>query len=182
MATFIKPRYQKKDYWVDPKTGYHFTGGGILFFDDVGIWTVGEMQGGTIEYTDPGGRYNYNDCNIWGTIRRELWEETYGMCDLTTSQIESFTSGTDQPIVYVNGHTDQPVYLCIVARLPKNMVLREDEFIRRRDITVGQNPDTPPKNYKTLCIKRIRYTEISNGTVNLSRRLRLILKNTTFGA
>lgn len=172
-----------KKQWHDPVTGYKLSAGGILFYDDEGIWVIGERIGSEIEYTDIGGRYNPNDCNIWTTIRRELEEETYGMCDITTSQIKTFISpsggeSTSTPrsgVIYIEGHDQQPVYVCIVTKTPSNITLREDLFSRLRDITISENPDMPSTFYKPVCLKKIRYSELKNDKFRLSFRLKKIL-------
>src|SRR5271155_5670271 len=82
---------KKKPCWNDPVTGRHFSAGGILLYDAQGFYLVGETSNSGIVYSDIGGRYMPEDGNIWAAIRRELYEETYGVCDLLANEVIAYS-------------------------------------------------------------------------------------------
>ena len=61
----IKKQQGKKKYrWFDGK-GRQLTAGGILPYDDTGIWVIGEEDKSGITYTDAGGKYQFEDGDIY---------------------------------------------------------------------------------------------------------------------
>jgi hypothetical protein len=171
----------KKYRWHDLKTGFCFTAGGILFYDEVGIWTIIETDKNGAVYNDIGGKYTFEDGNIWTTIRRELCEETYGLCDLLVSEVKEL--GEKYPPVYINGHDGSPTYACIVAPLsaaPPGRINMDSELFReRRRATLDENPETPPPFYSPVLLTRLTFDELNN--VRLGFRLKRILAVCSFG-
>ena len=180
----LKSSPRKKFKWHDLSTGYTLTAGGILFYDDQGIWVIGEKDRSGIVYTDIGGRYTYEDGNIWVTISRELREETYGTCELFASEIVSLSK--KHPPVYVNGHENRPVYMCLVIPIVelmlesrKNFVLDPIMFNKQRNITLAENPDVPADYYCPCVLTKLSYEELADPRFRLSYRLKRIMKFST---
>ena len=166
----------RKYRWQDP-SGKKFTAAGILFYDDEGIWVIGETEKNGIVYNDIGGKYMFEDGNIWTTIRRELTEETYGLCDMLVREIEELAK--KYPPVAINGHDSIPTYMCLVVPLsdiPKDRLnLDPAAFTRRRDITLQENPDIPSHYYSPVLLTKLRYDDIRNKIKDVGFRLKRVL-------
>ena len=178
---FIKNSPRKKFKWHDPDTNNVLTAGGILFYDDSGVWVIGEKDKNGIVYTDIGGKYTYEDGNIWATIARELREETYGLCEIFVREIISLAKR--YPPVYVNGHDNRPVYVCLVVPLRalnlfsrEYFVLDPNLFAVQRKKTLDENPDVPVDFYSPCILTKLSYEELRNPLFRLSYRLKRILK------
>lgn len=174
---------RKKFKWHDSSSGNTLTAGGILFYDDDGIWVVGEKDKNGIVYSDIGGRYNYEDGNIWTSIARELREETYGICEMFASEIVELSKKF--PPVYVNGHENKPTYVCLVVPIPamkletrQHFSLDSSLFDAQRLKTLSENPDVPVDYYPCLLTK-LSYEEIKNPAFRLSYRLKRVLRFST---
>ena len=167
----------KKFRWYDEQ-GRQLTAGGLLPYDDRGVWVIGEQKtrDGEIEWTDPGGKYKFEDCDIYTTISREFSEELYHSSSISRECILNIKK-TNTP-TYVNGHRGTPVYICYIVHtdeLKKYQVkLDPDLFLRYRQKTLSGNPNVPPEYYSSVKLKHILFSEIGN--VNLSYRLKRILR------
>lgn len=187
MERTIKPKNpnpQKKFQWRDPTTGHFFSAGGILIYDSDGIWVIGEKDStsagkGSISYTDMGGKYAYEDGNIFATIARECREETYGLCEIFASTVESLVSKIGS--VLVNGHSNKPVYMCLVVSLEElsnnNVFFNLDpkKFEEKRGKVMQENLDVPESYYSPCLLTKIPFSEISKH--RLSYRLKRIVKH-----
>jgi hypothetical protein len=173
---------KKKYRWVDQKTGHHLTAGGILFYDDHGVWLLGERDKHGVIYTDIGGKYNFEDCNIYATIARELGEETYHTCEATCSQIKALAEAYS--FVYVNGHQNLPVYACVVVHISQCSfaTLDSKKFIESRHQAILENPHVPPDRYKTLCLTYFTFENVKKQNLKLSFRLKRILRHSRLGS
>ena len=165
----------QKCRWND-NYGNKLSAGGILFYDDKGIWTVGEKNSkDEIVYSDPGGKYNYEDCDILKTIVRELSEETYNTIEITRLQLKKVIEENNiSPIyVYANG---KATYICYVIpiSLMKNIFFDYEKFRIERDVTITHNPQMKTK-YIVHEIRHITYEELKNEDVPLSFRLKRII-------
>nr|QBK86520.1 MAG: hypothetical protein LCMAC102_03150 [Marseillevirus LCMAC102] len=182
-------KYKKKFKW-DDSNGRHLTAGGLLPYDENGIWVIGEHQkNGTLEWTDPGGKYKFEDCDIYTTISREFCEELYHSAELTRSQVIKFASHNSP--IYVNGSCNRPVYICYVIPLTElqeegihmNPVL----FAQYRCNALRSNPDVPRDFYSSIELRHINFTELAQELYDnhksktssfiLSYRLKRILRH-----
>lgn len=171
-----QPSKSKKFRWVDDY-GRHLTAGGILPYDDDGVWVIGEQDKHGITYTDVGGKYQFEDGDIFKTIARELGEETYHLCDLSRTEIVGLYKKNSHKTVYVNGHQNKPVYMCVVVpRSELNGCLDNDKFVEERARVVTRNPDVPPEYYNSVCIRHLTWDDINSGEFKLSYRLKRILR------
>lgn len=172
-----KPATHEKYRWHDPVNNVQLTAAGLLLYDDVGVWVIGEMEKGRVVYTDPGGKYNFEDGDIYATIAREFCEETYHSSEITRSKIIELSC--HHPPVYVRGHHNFPVYVCYVVPLTETGVtIDPDLFQRQRSQVLANNPRVPQGCYKAVELKRIPYAELK--TAPLSYRLNRILSSFTF--
>lgn len=181
-----KKFYKKKYRWTDPKTGYKLYGAGIIFYDDNGIWVIGESKKNGVELTDMGGKYNVEDGNICATIARELSEETYHTCELTRSQVETLSRVYHK--VYMLDQNKNPIYVCLIVPLSAvhnyGVCLNPNRFLRSRRRTLNENPDVPKHWFNSLFLYYIGYDKLDslmNNTVTdegykLSYRLKSILR------
>lgn len=188
--------------WYDSVLKKRFTAGGILFYDEEGIYVVDEARG----YSDFGGRYAYEDGSIWATIRRELYEETFGGCDLLVKDIEDMvgmvvTIDGDAGVgLYIRGRgyalnlaknqkssciplhekSENNSYICLIV--PVLAIGREvldnavDMCEERRKKFIEDNP-MAPKGIYPCGIRKIMW-EI--GDAKLSYRLKTIVSMLTY--
>jgi len=163
----------KKYRWINPETGDTLAAGGILFHDDHSFWAIEEK--GT--HNDIGGRYSADDGDIFATIRRELYEETYGVFDLLVSQIRKFS--TEYGLCGIEDLNKKCIYVCICV--PISVICTacgleegeiEEKFIKAREKTVKQNPGV---HYKPLKIQKIKIEDIRK--FKIGYRLRSIIKH-----
>jgi hypothetical protein len=175
------PNRKKKYRWIDPQSGNTYSAGGIMFYTNDSLWLIEEKNGKNNVLTDIGGKYNIDDGNIWTCIRRELEEETYGLCDVRTSDIihlSSESSNTGVKCVIVTDHHKNAMtsYMCIavpVNMAPLGVVLDPEEYDRRREVYIKQNPDAAANYYKPLKLVNLPIDKLHE--TNLSYRLRRIL-------
>ncbi len=176
-----KGRPGEKYRWHDPNSDDQITAGGILFYDDTGFWAVGEIDdatNNTITYTDPGGRYTPEDGTIWTAIRRELYEETYGVCDFLVKDIIEWSK--KYGVIKVDGHLKKPVYVCLCVPVSAVPDLKFDTelFITNRNKLLLQNPYAPTHiHFKPVVLQKISYAEAETHKYKLSYRLKSILSN-----
>jgi hypothetical protein len=197
----VKPSYKKEKFrWINPETGDHLSAGGILFYSlkDPGVfWALEETckkgfvsldsstpRNAVTEYNDIGGKYSPDDGNIFATIRRELYEETYGLIDILVSDIKRFSDKYGSKRVL--NHKGECVYICICVPIDDivnastrgTSRLEEDEmdakFSLLRDNTIKQNPKAV---YKPLKLVKLKFDPApAEREPKLSYRLSTILK------
>lgn len=168
--------------WHDPR-GKQLTAGGILPYTEDGIWVIGEKQnqGDKIVWTDLGGKYEPEDCNINVTISREANEELYHSVHITPENIKKISETHKE--VYVFDQNNEPVYVCYVVSvdLLKEMKIFFDreKFLKNRSEALLQNPEVH-NFYVSVDLKHITFEdikkEIDNESKNVSFRLKEILK------
>lgn len=176
--------YQKK-YRYHDDNGKQLTAGGILPYDDNGIWVIAEKKkNGEIEWTDPGGKYKVEDCDIYTTIAREFCEEVYHSDSLSRKDILSL-SEKNTP-TYVNGHMNLPVYVCYIVHTDElkkyGVNLDPVKFLQCRNEALKHNPGVPDECFSSIELRYISFRDVEksmhsvNGPYNLSYRLRRILR------
>lgn len=173
-ATKSNPK--KKYRWKNPETGDFLTAGGILFYDTSYFWAIQEAGQRGLEYNDIGGKYSIDDGDIFATIRRELYEETYGVCDILVSDVRKFVE--KYGLKKVNDQRGACVYVCVCVPVSDIYNLCaisddtfEEKFKKERDKILSQNPDA---NYKPIKINKIHLKEKHN--YKIGYRLSVILK------
>lgn len=176
-----RPYKEAKFRWKDSK-GRELTAGGILPYDDTGIWVIGEINRNSIIFTDIGGKYQYQDCDIYKTIAREFGEELYHSSDMTREQMIELSS-ICQP-VYINGHKNKPVYICYIVHIDimngMGIYLNSELFLKNREFVLKENPDVPSEYYSSVVLTHLSFEDINNilstDKLQLSYRLKGILK------
>ena len=159
----IYKKFQKKKYrWHDGR-GRQLTAGGILPYDDNGIWVIEEnSRNGDIEWTDTGGKYRFEDCDIYTTIAREFSEEVYHSCNLSRSDVVDIAA-THTP-TYVNGHQNLPVYICYAVHanvlLKYGVNMSPAMFTKSRQKAILSNPDVPENYYSSINLRYIPFPEL----------------------
>jgi len=181
--------------------------GGIIICDSQivgrtlkeGIWVLIEKsrKGIGIEYTDIGGKYDWNDCDIYATISREFREELYNttelpyktikqLCQKSTNVRHSFFSSEPRDHLTCNqGQILNDVYImrkgrymCLIVdrkALPAVHLSPKDVEIAR-EITIKNNKWCKSEMYRTLSLYFLPFDEISEKIEYLSYRLLTILK------
>lgn len=182
--------HRKKDAFLD-ECGY-ISAGGILFYDNEGIWMISESCSKGINFTDFGGRYSKDDCDIYQTISRELFEESYTTIDIPRKDLLTILFKNPSPLlndksetnvgvhkVYVHGHDNQPAYKCFIVHtnLMKgyNIDISTETFEEGRNYTITKNPNTPSRHYKVCGLYHIPFERIKD--IELSYRMNKIIKH-----
>lgn len=171
----------EKYRWNDGQ-GRQLSAGGILPYDDDGIWVIGEKVKGEIIYTDIGGKYQYQDGDIYKTVAREFGEELYHSSNITREQVMEI-SKTSGPM-YVNGHKNIPVYICYIVpySFMKTMgiVLNPTLFLEHRAEVVRGNPFVSQDKYDSVVLTHIPFDKLVSMLAKeksaISYRLRGVLK------
>jgi hypothetical protein len=166
--------------WSDGE-GRLLSAGGLLPYDDNGIWVIEERRnGGPLEWNDIGGKYEPEDGDIFTTIAREFCEELYnstGGC-LTRNVLKRWVKGKMCKVAYVNGYKKQPVYVayCVSVSVLKTIDIKmnPEKFQRRRTKVVKQNPHVPEAYYGAMTLRYIPFTSFHEEIGRMSFRLRKV--------
>lgn len=171
---------QKKYRWTDPTTGYRLAAGGILFHDNEGVWLIRENKKGKVSYTDPGGKYEPADGDIYATISREFCQEMYYSCEITRRNVMSFPVTC---IEYVPDHENKPAYMCMVVHVKHLLKLGEDldpmQFDRDRSVVLLNNDKIPLDEYPSEALVYIPFARLfdPNCPHTLSMRMKYLVKH-----
>lgn len=163
--------YVKKYFWCNGDKRIY--AGGIIFFDNHGIWVLKEMIRNSELYIDPGGKYHYEDCDIFGTIVREFCEETYYSYPLSKQDLEATV--LNENIIETKCNTSGSYYLCV-------LVFREDQFDTEifhynRNRALTENPFVPKSFYSSLDFVKIKFEDIKSSFSKFHNRLKSICFN-----
>lgn len=170
----------RKPAWHD-SDGNRLTAGGILVYDEKGVWAIMEDREDYLcEWSDIGGRYRPEDGDIWFTIAREFCEETYHMAAMTRNSVLHLTTQEGVATCFLlDRRLEKPVYLSLVVpadRLAEvGVVMSPDAFLSGRERVLGSNPEAPPGSYPALELRHITYEALRAGTHRLSSRLVSVL-------
>jgi len=172
------PSFTKKikHFYLD-ENKEQITAGGVLFYNSEGIWVISEKcrkKGeDTIEYTDIGGRYHYDDIDIYQTISRELNEETYFSIEYKRSELIEIIQKNKNAFIYVNGGKfNKPTYKCYLIH---TSTINKDISIENFNIGKEYANKINNKYYKIDGLHFILWDRINEKY--LSHRLKWILRN-----
>lgn len=153
--------------WTDPYDQKEYMAGGILLFDAVGFWCVREAKG----LSDMGGRYHFEDNNIFGCIAKELREESFGTLEVLASQIESIVMKTRMSVSDIHPGSsrvvDLPHYFCLFCNICEyDLGLKFDPelFLVKRQETISQNKSVDPVHYTSLELVYVKFADIDTTT------------------
>lgn len=161
--------------WHDGE-GRYLSAGGILPYNEEGFWVILERRGiGKIEWSDIGGKYEFEDCDIWTTIAREFGEELYQSCVLSRKDVKAFSKHSK--IVYINGFKKAPVYLGLcVHTTHMNVAFSPEKFLKKRQKSISANGNLPEMFYASLELRFMKYTEVEKEWEIMSYRLKKVLE------
>ena len=177
---------KKKNYYTINNSKYGeicICAGGLLFYDDNGIWVLKEKKPFEISLTDPGGKYQFEDTNINACIIREFNEETYySYSDLIHYHLveELISKNLINEIIFSskNGWW----YKCILIHTKhisnvKNFAFDNKKFFINRLNSIEHNKMY--NFYISIEYTLLKFTEITNMWNELSERLKSILLEST---
>lgn len=168
-----------KYWWV--KNQEHFAAGGILFLDTVdgerGLWVLEEIsrKNRDVECSDFGGRYHYDDGDIYATIAREFREETMNTCEISYSKVKELCQQPDSPDKFVF-KIKRGKYYCLIVDIKYFPLLKFDNL----DI-INKKKEIQIENrlnkcfYRSVGVKFIPFSKIH--LINKSYRLNDIILN-----
>lgn len=182
-------RKQEKFFWIDPITRKKFQSGGILFYNDKGFWSILEEKK-CKEYTDFGGKYNFEDGHIIRCIKRELEEESFGTIEIKTSELISIVQKINSGEIKNSFIIEFGTYYSLVLHTDLFPEIDFDNinFKKERDDTIDQNPFIDKIHYTSLDLVFINfdslkisddsvyYIEFEKEKISLSFRLNVIIK------
>ncbi len=167
-----------KWWWKNPQ-GKFVAAAGILIFDDEGIWVVVEKSrngDGTFEYSDFGGKYDWNDGDIYATISREFREELYNTNEISYSTVKelSTTPSSKKKFIY---RMNKGKYFCLIVHnsLVSDIELDNLKVQIKREEIIKSN-EIHQHLYRTEKIKHLNFDELNKYTTKMSYRLSIILK------
>ena len=158
--------------------------GGLLFYDDEGIWVIKEFYKDSYRFSDPGGKYKYEDCNIFATIAREFSEETYFSEPFTYTDLLKVIENKKCELVFVcPDKSRNPTYLCILINLEdvkpfKLNTESVERFVLLRNKALSENPRVPERYYSSFELKHLKYEDIPRFSSYFSFRLKHVFQRT----
>ena len=179
------PHSPIKFRWHDPD-GRQLSAGGILPYDENGLWLIAEFDSQAehgVSWKDIGGKYRFEDGDIYQTIAREFCEEVYNSAEITRKQILKIAKHYSP--IYIDGHTGKPVYISYPVHISFlasiGIKLNPEEFLKMRKEILRSNPSVPPSYYLSFELKYMTYKEIANSLegkdkLSLSSRLRSLIE------
>jgi len=173
------PSQEKAKLVYKDDSGRALYAGGLLLYDDVGIYLLKEYVFNKLfdyEYTDPGGKYDFRDLHIARTIYREFHEETYDAYNIDYQKIRKLYDKPQNKIFVCFNKDKNPTYVCLLASLEElDIKIDLEKFQEARDEGLKHNPLVPKEYYSSYEFVRIPYKEISRYYDNLfSYRLKQI--------
>lgn len=153
-----KRKFAPKRYrWKGPEG--ELAAGGILIIDTVegekGVWVLVEKsrrrgRENDVDYIDFGGKYDYNDCNIYATISREFREEVYNTDEISVKTIKDLyhlsPSNRKATMRLCRGQ-----YVCLIVdrSLLPPLTLNSEKVRQARVDAIQTNPNIHDRMYRT---------------------------------
>ena len=206
---FRSPPYGKWWWWWKPEDsniGYYIAAGGIIICDKQeirgvvkeGIWAIVEKSrkgGNGYELTDIGGKYDWNDGDIYATIAREFQEELYHTTEIKYEEIRSLCMKNNERKEATNFNEiyimRRGKYMCLIVNRnllspiklspelvenKRKTVLSTNRFCIHRHHDPKTNMACREEMYRTLSLKFLPFDEVAENKYVLSYRLATILK------
>jgi len=164
--------------------------GGLIFYDQEGVYLIKEKYNKDDKLCDPGGKYYYADCSIVNTISREFCEETYFTFEMSPWILSRLLECPSTECVYTctNGRRD-PTYLCILVNIAEYKSLvktlspdapnARELFLKNRETAISRNPATEPKYYSSYDFVHLKFSETREQFYTFHYRLKQIFLNST---
>ncbi|HSA76270.1 MAG TPA: hypothetical protein VLE02_01875 [Nitrosarchaeum sp.] len=161
---------------------YTVSGGGLIIYDNIGIYCIKERKKDYDVYNDVGGKYQFEDGDIFATIAREFAEETYYTCEITRKCVVELLEKEGVKQIYLNNPESHPVYLCVIVPnilLAKDLRIDANKFKEARTKVLENNPTVPTSYYNSLEICHVPFTYLKSHITDHTKinfRLSSILK------
>ena len=168
--------YQKFVYHYENNS--KLMAGGIIFYDDNGIWLIKEHCKDKFYFSDLGGKYTVEDCNIFATIYREFMEVTYYSFPLTYMDIVNFvTLDKCRKIFVCNDREKSPTYLCILFDTKDiSFKLDRELFLTNREKTLRENSKVPINFYSSFDLVYLTNDDVKKEFRFFNYRLKQIIR------
>jgi hypothetical protein len=156
--------------------------GGLLIYDNEGIFCIKEKKYDNIVYNDIGGKYQFEDGDIFATIAREFAEETYYCCEVTRRHLVSLLNEPGVVQIYLENPEKKPIYLCLIVPcrlLDIDISSNLDQFKEARCRVLENNPKVPVSYYSSLDMCHVSYTYLKENITDNTKihfRLSAVLK------
>lgn len=166
----LKP--PKGKYWWNDNNTAVAAGGILIVNGDEGFWALEEMckKNSNTEYSDFGGKYHYDDCDIYATISREFREETYNTDEIPYSKVKELAMKG-----FVVKVIDDKYYCLVVDRKELDVKLSSDELKNAKNKTIASN-NFNKFFYRSVGIEYILYSDLPKVQHKLAFRLVEVLK------
>lgn len=174
-------RHKKKKFSWDDGEGRRLNAGGLIFYDDEGVWVIGEDTSKGIVYTDIGGKYSPDDGDIYQTIIREVMEESYYSIELNRGQLfEMIEKIGSTGKTYMYDNMGKPMYICFAINMDvakeAGVSLSVPNFEKGRRYVFSHNKDYE-EMYRVLELRYITFEEMNMGLAPCSYRLKTIVRH-----
>lgn len=165
------------------ENGHYICGGGLLFYDDYGIWVIKEarLKEGLC-FIEPGGTFEVADSHIKNTIVREFLEETYYAFKFSISDLKDLFDKNKvhaEYSIYDNrGHPNWIVYMIHTDDCP-TIELNSDKFdkYRKYAIETTKHNDHERYYYNSISLVYLTFKDIdTKKDIYYNYRLEQILK------
>lgn len=151
----------EKKYRYVNEEGHQLTGGGVFIYDNEGIWAVGEQMKRSIVFTDIGGKYVYQDGDIYQTIAREFNEETYHCDEVSRRKIIDLIETGKGQVLSLSNNQNRPVYISVAIHISDlDIQIDPKLFLSCRESILKSNPDVPVGLYKSVELRHFKFSEI----------------------
>lgn len=162
--------------------------GGIIFYQQDGFWLLKELTYSPVlnfnfNYTDPGGKYEYADVNIYNCIIREFNEETYfSYCnDFTVNDLYKLKK--NNKIKKIDILKNNWVYRCLLINIEdtifKNKTFCNKKFFLNRLKCLNENK-LHSLYYSSFQYCLVKYNKFKSNWNIFSPRLKEICLNIDF--
>lgn len=145
----------------------YYSGGGVILYDENGVWLVKELERGKIVYTDIGGKIQSCDKDIYDCICRELEEETYHT--IVVDRNELLRACKIERVL--------KTYLCLMIHTSSlNVKPDSEKFLKKMYLFDESIPGSPTEEkYKQLGLIHVSFNDLMNKKINISSRLNKLL-------
>uniref|UniRef100_A0A6C0JTX7 Nudix hydrolase domain-containing protein n=1 Tax=viral metagenome TaxID=1070528 RepID=A0A6C0JTX7_9ZZZZ len=170
------------DKFVYSKDGYKLYAGGVLFYDQNGIWIIKEYFRDNYRFSDIGGKYSFEDCNIYSTISREFCEETYYSFPFTYFKlIELLRDNKCEEVYICSDSQNNPTYLSLLIDVKDiNFELSAQEFNMSRNKVINENPKIPVRHYSSFELFYLKFEDVEKYKIFFNFRLKQLFNRTKF--
>jgi hypothetical protein len=156
------------------------TGGGIIPYDNKGMWLLSEKRKDKKMLSDAGGKYRFEDVDIFGCMAREWNEETYFTSEIRRRDVLTLLEKHRTKLSYSRCNTGKIVYVTYFFHVEDlkelNIILpTKEQFIESRNFAISKNKNSTA--YSSLSLDYYELKELKENRLACNPRLNRVFKN-----